>query len=99
MLLLAKIGAVAVLVWFYLSAQKQNQPPIKWAITGFIGYCIAWGLSYMIFTGMLPKAASRTTTMGFLVLQIPALCAIAAAYFIRQKLVHDTNPNASVDGE
>ncbi len=95
MLHLAKFGAVAVLVWFYLSAQKQNQPPITWAIIGFIGYCITWGLVYLIFGEVLPKALTRSAGMGFLVMQIPALTAMVAAYLIRQKLVHDAENSSS----
>lgn len=91
MLHLAKFGAIAVLVWFYLSAQKQSQPPITWAVIGFIGYCLTWGLVYLTFIEVLPKALTRSAGMGFLVMQIPALCALAAAYLIRQKLVSDAN--------
>ncbi len=98
MLFLAKIGAIAVLVWFYLSAQKQNQPPVKWAIIGLIGYWLTWWLVDKTFIAMLPNALTRSAIMGFLVMQIPALSALAAAYFIRQKLVSDAN-NPPLDAQ
>lgn len=89
MLFLAKVGAIAVLVWFYLSAQKQNQPPVKWAIIGLIGYWLTWWLVKLSVIGILPSSLTRTAVMGFVVMQIPALCALLASYFIRQNLVHD----------
>jgi len=91
MLFLAKVGAIAVLVWFYLSAQKQSQPPVKWAIIGLIGYWLTWWLVKLTVMGILPSSLTRTAVMGFVVMQIPALCALLASYFIRQKLVHDAS--------
>jgi hypothetical protein len=37
----------------------------------------------------LVAMVSKTLTMVFLVTQIPALCAICAAFFIRKKLMAD----------
>lgn len=98
MLLLAKILAVAVLVWFYLTAQQHKQPPIKWAVIGLVGYLIAWGLGYAFIHLMLPAAITRTMIMGFLVMQIPAVAGAFAAYLIRGKLIADAvnNPAGSL---
>lgn len=97
MLFLAKVAAVAVLVWFYLAAQQHKEPPIKWAIIGFIGYVLTWFLVYKTFIGVLPPSLTRTAVMGFLVMQIPAFCGVFAAYLIRQKLISDAvkNPTGS----
>lgn len=89
MLLLAKILAVAVVAWFYLAAQEHKQPPIKWAITGFIGYLLAWGVTYGLIHIMLPASVTRTMGMGFLIMQIPAICGAFAGYLIREKLIAD----------
>jgi RsiW-degrading membrane proteinase PrsW (M82 family) len=93
MLLLAKFAAVAIVVWFYLTAQQHQQPPIKWAIIGFIGYVLAWFLVYETFIVVLPPSMTRSQGMGFIVMQIPALCAIVAAYLVRKKLVYDAVNN------
>ncbi len=87
MLLLAKILAVVVLVWFFVTAQDHKQPAIQWAVIGLIGYITAWGLGYAFVHLMLPAAITRTMTMGFLVMQIPAIFGGFAAYVIRGKLI------------
>jgi RsiW-degrading membrane proteinase PrsW (M82 family) len=98
MLLLAKILAVAVVVWFYLAAQAHKQPPIKWAVIGLIGYVLVWGLTYGLIHILLPATVTRTMVMGFLVMQIPAVAGAFAAYVIRGKLIADAvnNPTASL---
>lgn len=93
MLLLAKILAVAVLVWFYLAAQEHKQPPAKWAVIGLVGYVLVWGLTYGLIHILLPAAVTRTMVMGFLVMQIPAVCGAFAAYVIRGKLIADAVNN------
>jgi RsiW-degrading membrane proteinase PrsW (M82 family) len=89
MLLLAKILAVAIVVWFYLAAQKHNQPPIKWAIIGLIGYLLVWGLTKGLLHILLPASVTRTLVMGFLIMQIPAVCGAFAGFLIREKLISD----------
>lgn len=93
MLFLAKILAIVVLIWFYTSAQTHKQPPIKWAIIGFLGYVLAWCLGYVFIHIVLPVGVSRSMTMGFLTMQIPALSGALAAYFIRGKLIADVANN------
>jgi RsiW-degrading membrane proteinase PrsW (M82 family) len=101
MLLLAKILAVAVVVWFYLAAQEHKQPPIKWAVIGLIGYLLGWFLTKGLLHILLPASASRTLVMGFLVVQIPAVCGAFAAFLIRGKLISDAvnQDTAQLDGE
>jgi uncharacterized membrane protein YuzA (DUF378 family) len=82
MLILAKVLAIAVLVWFYTTARDKGEPAINWAVTGFIGYVIVWGLIY----ALINKLFGTNAKGSFVIMQIPALCAIAATYFIRQKL-------------
>jgi hypothetical protein len=89
MLHLARFAAIAVLVWFYMSAKEKGESPINWAIIGLIGYWIAWWAVKLTvvnaFSGMVAKSATGT----FLLVQIPALCAIGAAFLIRKKLLAD----------
>jgi len=89
MLFLAKAGGIAVLVWFFLTAKKQNQPAFQWAIIGLIGYWVTWWLVKLTFLTAVAGLVAKNMTAMFVVTQIPALCAIAAAYFIRKKLLAD----------
>jgi hypothetical protein len=89
MLHLARFAAVAVLVWFYMTAKEKGQPPINWAITGLIGYWISWWVVKLTVVSALSGMVAKNPTGTFLLVQIPALCAIGAAYFIRKKLLAD----------
>ena len=95
MLFLAKAGGIAVLVWFFLTAKKQNQPAFQWAIIGLIGYWVTWWLVKLTFLTAVAGLVAKNMTAMFVVTQIPALCAIAAAYFIRKKLLADAAKLAS----
>jgi hypothetical protein len=89
MLFLAKFAGIAVLVWFYLTAKNKGEPPFKWAIIGLIGYWIAWWVVRLTVVTALSGVVAKSAMMTFIVIQIPALCAIAAAVFIRKKLLAD----------
>lgn len=89
MLHLARFAAIAVLVWFYLSAKEKGQSPINWAITGLIGYWITWWVVKLTVVSGLSGMVAKNPTGTFLLIQIPALCAIGAAYLIRKKLLAD----------
>lgn len=89
MLHLARFAAIAVLVWFYLSAKEKGQSPINWAITGLIGYWITWWVVKLTVVSGLLGMVAKNPTGTFLLIQIPALCAIGAAYLIRKKLLAD----------
>ena len=89
MLFLAKFAGIAVLVWFYLTAKDKGEPPFKWAIIGLIGYWIAWWVIRLTVVTALSGIVAKSAMMTFIVIQIPALCAIAAAVFIRKKLLAD----------
>ncbi len=93
MLYLAKFAGIAVLVWFYLTAKDKGEPAVKWAIIGVIGYWIAWWLVKLTVVSALVGMVSKTMTTVFLVTQIPALCAIFAAFLIRKKLLADAAEN------
>jgi hypothetical protein len=89
MLFLAKFAGIAVLVWFYLTAKDKGEPPFKWAIIGLIGYWIAWWVVRLTVVTALSGLVAKSAMMTFIVIQIPALCAIVAAVFIRKKLLAD----------
>ncbi|HEY8220156.1 MAG TPA: hypothetical protein VIF86_08640 [Methylobacter sp.] len=93
MLHLAKFAGIAVLVWFYLSAKEKGASPINWAITGLIGYWITWWAVKLTVVSALLGVVAKNPTGTFLLLQIPALCAIGAAFLIRKKLLADVAEN------
>ncbi len=89
MLHLARFAAIAVLVWFYLSAKEKGEPPMNWAITGLIGYWLAWWGVNLTVVSALSAMVAKNPTGAFLLMQVPALCAIGAAVLIRTKLLAD----------
>jgi hypothetical protein len=93
MLHLAKFAGIAVLVWFYLSAKEKGASPINWAITGLVGYWITWWAVKLTVVSALLGVVAKNPTGTFLLLQIPALCAIGAAFLIRKKLLADVVGN------
>ena len=84
---LAIFAGIAVLVWFYLTAKEKGENRFNWAIVGIIGYWLVWGgvKLMLVFSGLVAKG----TIMAVILNQIPVLCAIAASFFIRKKLLAD----------
>lgn len=89
MLHLARFAGIAVLVWFYLSAKEKGESPLNWAIIGLIGYWITWWVVKLTAVSALSGMVAKNPTGTFLLYQIPALCAIGAAFLIRKKLLAD----------
>lgn len=84
-MLLAKIAAVAILVWFYHSAKENGQEPFKWAIIGLIGFAITWEAIHLITDSVTQNRAIAST--------LPAIIATIGAWLIRQKLISDAKKN------
>jgi hypothetical protein len=94
MLFLAKAAGIAVIIWFYMTAKKHGQSPLKWVIIGVIGYWLAWWAIKLTVLKAIVGMFGKNFTMVFITTQIPALCAIAAAYFVRKKLLADLPANS-----
>lgn len=90
---LAKLAGILVLVWFFLTAKDKGEPPFKWAIIGLVGYWLTWWVIKLTVVTALSGMVAKSALMTFLVIQIPALCAIAAAFLIRKKLLADAAEN------
>ncbi len=73
MFILAKIIGIGVLVWFSITGKQQGEYWLRWALVGLLGYWLTWFLVY------------ATVSIPFL----DTAAAFTAAFFIRQKLVHD----------
>ncbi len=93
MLLLAKLAALGIGIWFYMTADKVGEPPAKWVIIGLIGYLITWFLVDLTLVKALTAAVAKKSTAIIVVTQIPALFGLVAAYFIRKKLLSNLNTN------
>ncbi len=74
MFILAKIVGVAILVWFAMSAKAQGEYWLRWVMVGLIGYWLTWFILY--FTLSIPV--------------LPTFAALAVVYFIRKKLLYDS---------
>jgi hypothetical protein len=95
MLYLAKFAAVAIMVWFYLTAKEKGQPPIQWTIIGLIGFWLTWWLVKLTVLHPIGDMLAKNATTLFLVTQIPALAAIAASFLIRKKLIANAEKGIS----
>lgn len=91
MLLLAKLGALAVVIWFYTTADKNGEPPVKWAVIGLVGYIITWFLTDFIFDSAFAEVTAKKGGGVFIVGQLPALAGLLTAYLIRKKLLSNIN--------
>ena len=91
MLLLAKAAAIAVLVWFYMTAKKRGEPAFQWAIIGLIGFWIAWGAVELLAAHPLKDIFEKNMTAKIVISQLPAISAIGASYFIRKKLIAESD--------
>jgi hypothetical protein len=80
-MLLAKIAAVAILVWFYHSAKENGQEPFKWVIIGLIGFGITWEAAHLITDAMTENRLIAST--------LPAVIATVGAALVRKKLLLD----------
>ena len=89
MLLLTKLAALGVIIWFYLTADKHGEPPVKWAVIGLIGYVITWFLVDFVLDSTLSALMAKSKGGSFIIGQFPVLGGLIAAYFIRRKLLAD----------
>ncbi len=101
MLLLAKLCGILVMIWFYMTGKKAGEQGIKWAIIGLFGYWISWWLSNYLILNPLEKQFTQSSALVFLTTQIPVVFGLAAAYYVRAKLIKDieSKNSANVDSE
>lgn len=93
MLLLSKLAALGVIIWFYTTADKNGAPHVKWAVIGLVGYVISWYLVDAILDNALSVVIAKRGTGAFIIGQLPTLGGVVAAYFIRKKLLSDLRTN------
>jgi len=94
MLLIAKLAALGVVIWFYMTAEKNGESPVKWAVIGLIGYLIFWFMVDLIIDKAFPTTYATRNVVAFILGQIPTLGGLVAAHFIRKKLLANTAKNS-----
>lgn len=93
MLFLAKLCGILTLVWFYMTARNHGGPWLNWSIIGLIGYWLTWWLSKMLILVPLASMVAKHSVVEFLLTQLPVVCAVAACFVIRKKLISSTPSN------
>ena len=88
---LAILAGISILVWFYLTAKDKGEERFKWAITGLIGYWLAWGGVKLGLAAVSSGFVVKSTILAIILNQVPVLCAIGAAFLIRKKLLADAD--------
>ena len=89
MLLVAKLVALGIVIWFYMTATEKKQPPVKWAAIGLIGYSIVW---LLVYKGLaVPLSSGKAGGADFVIHQIPVIAGLVTAHLIRKKLLSEAN--------
>ena len=82
-MLLAKIGGIAIMIWFYVTAKDNNLPAVQWAISGLIGYWLVWWIVKLFIASPFLEVLHGNVLAS----QVPALLAFAAGFMIRKKFL------------
>lgn len=89
-MMLAKIAAILMIVWFFQTAKQNGGKPFEWVIIGLIGYWIVWWIVTLVVANPLLNSMPKGSVMVLLLIRhVPAFAAIAAAILVRKKLLAD----------
>lgn len=89
-MMLAKIAAIIILVWFFQTAKEHAENPWKWVITGLVGYWLVWWIVTLgVANPLLNSMQNRSWMILSVIRHIPAFAAIIAAVLVRKKLLAD----------
>jgi hypothetical protein len=89
-MMLAKIAAIIMSVWFFQTASQQQENPWKWVIIGLVGYWLVWWIVTLAIANPLLNSLSTGPLLLLLAIRhIPAFAAIIAAILVRKKLLAD----------
>ncbi|GAB4264634.1 MAG: hypothetical protein Kow0065_15450 [Methylomicrobium sp.] len=89
-MLFAQIAGIVMTVWFYQTATKLGENPMKWAITGLIGYWLTWWivkLTIKMFN--IDTMVGSSVVLKIIVISMPAIAAILATWYVRKKFLVD----------
>jgi len=87
-MLVAKIAGIFFLWWFYSTAKKQGVPAFQWAGVGLVGFWLTWWIATLAIANPLLNTFAHSSVGVLLgIRQIPAVIAVIAGIFIRQKFL------------
>ncbi|MEQ1635693.1 MAG: hypothetical protein ABL903_03305 [Methylococcales bacterium] len=93
-MMLAKIAAIIVLVWFFQTATAQKENPVKWILIGLIGYWLIWWIvTLAVANPLLNSLPNRSWMLLSVIRHLPAIAAVLAAVLVRKKLLADVQKN------
>ena len=91
-MLFAQIAGIVMLVWFYQTAKQLGENPMKWAITGLVGYWLTWWIMKLTIKSLnLDALAGSSGFLKFVIILIPAVTAILVTMFVRKKYLVDAS--------
>ncbi|MGH8560124.1 MAG: hypothetical protein ACREVA_06720 [Burkholderiales bacterium] len=87
------IGAVAILVWFYYTAEKIGKNPALWAIIGALTYAaVRWGFTLGVIQPIMGRGFySHSQTVGFWIEMSAIAVAIAVAVIIKKMFLRKSD--------
>ncbi len=88
-MMLAKIAAILMIVWFFQTAKEKGGKPFEWILIGLIGYWVVWWIVTLTIANPLLNGLppNNSVMIVLLIRGIPAFAAIAAAILVRKKLL------------
>jgi hypothetical protein len=90
-MMLAKIAAIIMLVWFFQTAKEHEQNPWKWVMICLVGYWLVWWIFTLgVANPLLNSLQNRSWMLLAAIRHVPAFAAIIAAILVRKKLVADS---------
>lgn len=93
MLYVSQAVGLAAMVWFYTTAEKHGESPMKWVIIGTIGFWMAWWAVKLTLVKVLAGWFAKSFAVNFITKLLPPLFAALAAYLVRKKLLADLPTN------
>lgn len=89
--MIEKILAIITAIWFYQSAKKTEENPIKWSLIGIVGFfLVALITHFAIAEPILESFESPSKTTRFLFGNIPGAVGFIVAFFIKRKFLAAT---------
>lgn len=89
-MMLAKIAAILMIVWFFQTAKQHGGKPVQWVLIGLIGYWVVWWIVTLAVANPLLNSMPKGSVMMLLLIRhVPAFAAVAAAMLVRKKLLAD----------
>ncbi len=87
-MMLAKIAAILMIVWFFQTAKEHQQNAYTWVLIGLVGYWLVWWIVTLSVANPLLNTTKSTSVIVLgAIRHIPAAAAIITAILVRKKLL------------